>query len=148
MHYEKSYRQTFTVAGIAGRVSNAWPEAMDALWQRFHQEKVATRVLERTSDAVYALYRDYERDHTGEYTMVLGYEVPADSIIANDTPKGLVAAVVPAATYALIEARGEQPAALIEAWKQVWASTLPRNYICDFEVHWGPETVELYISIR
>ena len=148
MHYEKTHHPGFTVVGIACRVSNARPEAIDALWQRFLQEKILLLVLGRTSDAVYALYCDYETDHNEEYTMVLGYEVPANALVATEPPEGLVVAVVPASRYALIEARGKQPETLVKVWKQVWASAMERTYICDFEVHWGPVAVEVYVGIE
>ena len=148
MHYEKTYRPTFTVVGIACRASNAQPQAIYDLWQRFYEEKVSTHVLARVRDAVYAIYCEYDSDHTGEYTFVLGYEVPADAAIVEDPPDGLVVAVIPAAQYAVIEARGEQPEALISAWEHVGTSTLARSYICDFEVHWGPMAVEVYVGMK
>ncbi len=147
MHYEKVYRPAFTVLGIACRASNAQPDTTYGLWQRFREENIAAHVLERVSDAVYAVYCEYDSDHTGEYTFVLGYEIPATAAAVEDTPEGLVVANIPAAQYAVIEARGEQPEALISAWEHVWTSTLARSYICDFEVHWGPVAVEIHVGI-
>ena len=147
MQYEKTYHPAFTIVGIACRASNRKSAPMYALWRRFREEKIAAQVVERVSDAVYALYCEYDSDYTGEYTLVLGCEVPANAMVAQETPEGLVVATIPAANYALIDARGKQPDALIAAWADVWKSSLKRAYICDFEVHWGPVAVELYVGI-
>ncbi len=147
MHFEKSYLPAFTVVGIACQASDARPEAKAELWRRVRREKMAKQILERASDAVYALYCDYESDHTGVYTYVLGYEVPSNSVITEDPPKGMVVAVVPAARYAVIEARGKQPETLMGVWDHVLNSALARTYVCDFEIHWGPVAIEVHIGI-
>ena len=143
MKYEKAYRPTFTLAGIACRASNAQPKVIGDIWQRFYAEKVGRQLPQRNSDAVYALYTEYDSDHTGEYTLLLGYEVPADA----EVPEGLHKVTIPAASYAVIDARGPQPETLMTAWEQIWDSTLTRSYACDFDIHWSQETVEIYVSI-
>lgn len=143
MQYQKSYRPSFTLAGIARRTSNAHPEQIGAFWGRFRAEKIAQQLPQRTSDAIYALYSEYDSDHTGEYTMLLGYEVPTDA----EVPEGMHKVPIPAAAYAVVDARGPQPETLTTAWQQVWSSSLPRSYGCDFDIYWGPETVEIYVSI-
>ena len=148
MHYEQTYRPAFTVVGIAGRTSKAHPAKTSSLWRRFREEKIATQVVERVNDAVYALYCEYDSDYRGEYTLVLGCEVPMESLITQETPEAMVVATIPAANYALIDARGKQPDALIDAWADVWKSSLKRAYICDFEVHWGPVAVELFVGVE
>ena len=148
MHYEKTYRPAFCIVGIACRTSKAHPAKTASLWRRFREEKIATHVLERTNDAVYAMYCEYDSDYRGEYTLVLGYEVPMESQITRETPDGMVVATIPAANYALIDARGKQPDTLIATWADVWNSCLQRTYICDFEVHWGPVAVEVYVGLE
>jgi predicted transcriptional regulator YdeE len=148
MQYEKTYRPAFSIVGIACRTSRRHPAKTGSLWRRFREENIAAQIIERSSNAVYALYCEYDSDDDGEYTLVLGCEVPTDAQIAQETPDGLVVAAVPGANYALIDARGKQPDTLIEAWVDVSNSALRRTYICDFEVHWGPVAVEVYVSIE
>ncbi len=148
LEYEKNHHPAFTVVGIACRASNARPDLIEGLWHRFAQEKLSAKLLERSSDAIYALYCDYESDHTGEYSLVLGYEVPASCLVATDPPPTLVVAAVPAATYAVIDSRGQQPETTVAIWKKVWKSQLNRTYVCDFEVHWGPVAAEVFVGIE
>ena len=148
MQYEKTYRPAFSVIGVACRTSRTQPAKTMSLWRRFREENIPIQIAERISDAAYALYCEYDSDDRGEYTLVLGCEVPLDAEITRETPDGLVVATIPAANYALVDARGKQPDTLIAAWADVRKSALKRAYICDFEVHWGPVAVELYVGVE
>jgi len=134
----------FRVCGISCRTSNSRPQQIGQLWQRYFQQTVREQVTQRLHDKIFSVYYEYESDHTGDYTLLLGHEVPAEAEI----PNGLVAKDIPVATYRVIEARGEQPAAVIAAWQQVWASHLPRAYSVDFDLYKSPDIVLLHIALR
>jgi predicted transcriptional regulator YdeE len=140
----------FTVAGISARVSNDRPQEIGALWQHFYAQGIAAKIPNKKSENIYSVYIDYESDHTGAYTIVIGCEVNDAAAL----PADLVAKTVPAAKYAVIPANGKQPDALIAAWKQVWSSDLPRTYSGDFDLYVskGPYPadldVNLYVAIR
>lgn len=144
MQFQKSYRPTFTLGGIARRTSNAHPEQIGAFWETFRTGKIAQKLPQRTSDAVYALYTEYDSDHNGEYTLLLGYKVPADS----EVQEGLYKVTVPADLYAVVDARGPQPMTLINTWQEINTTNMDRSYGCDFDIYWGPESVEIYVSIE
>ena len=144
MQYQKAYRPSFTLAGIAQRASSGRRDQIGAFWRRFFAEKITQALPQRNNDAIYSLYTEYDSDHTGEYTLLLGYEIPADAEVGE----GLTKTTIPASSYAVIDARGPQPDTLIDAWQAVWSSSLARNYSCDFDIHWGPEAVEIYVSIE
>ena len=147
LQFEKKHHPGFTVVGIACRASNSRADLIQELWQRFTQEKISAQLTERASDAVYALYCDYESDHTGEYSLVIGCEVPPYTLAATEPPPGLVVAAVPAAFYGVIDSRGPQPQTTVDIWKKVWTSHVKRTYVCDFEVYWGPVAAEVFVGI-
>lgn len=94
-----------------------------------------------------AAYIDYERDSTGDYTMVIGGLVddPGGSTI------GLVLTRLPAGHYAHFRSSGVIPDMVIDAWEQVSAAessgALHRAYTADLELYTSEESLELYIAI-
>jgi predicted transcriptional regulator YdeE len=63
------------VAGISARVSNDRPQEIGALWQHFYAQGIAAKIPNKKSENIYSVYIDYESDHTGAYTIVIGCEV-------------------------------------------------------------------------
>ncbi len=121
-----------TIVGLAIRTR---PEAasadIPALWQRFFAEGIAAR-LPATGAEVYALYCDYEGDHRGAYTMVLGVAVDA----AAKLPDGLRRVRVPAGAFARFSLSGDPAQVVWRAWAHVngdWADKAERRYVVDFE---------------
>ena len=136
-------RPALRLLGWETRASNDDPRPIGALWQRLHAEDLASQLQGRQGRTVYAVYSDYEGDHTRPYTFFLGYPVGEDAPV----PEGCVARDVPAGPYARIDAVGEQPGALIEAWMGIWDSDLERTFQLDYEVHdpQTPDRVRIYV---
>ncbi|MGA4995782.1 GyrI-like domain-containing protein [Nonomuraea bangladeshensis] len=145
-------RAELTVVGWVVRTSNA--DEMDpararlpALWQRAGAPGVFAHVPGRIDENLYAVLTDYESDHNGAYTQIVGVGVRT----APRLPEGMVAVRVPARQALLVEARGQLPQALVEAWQRVWKHTEsggvpPRAFTTDVEVH-HPDGVDLYLAI-
>ncbi len=134
------------VIGIACRTSNdpgAGPQDIPKLWQRFESEGVWTQIPNKTSGEVIALYCDYERDHTGDYTCVIGCAVSS----LENIPEAMVGKTVPASTFAVFPVRGEFPKSLIDTWGKIWSSDLPRTYSGDYELYDAKE-VQVFIAIQ
>lgn len=133
-NFEVIHKPRMMVIGIACRTSNdpnAGPQDIPRLWQRFYSEDVLSKIPNKASEDVIALYCDYEGDHTKPYSCVIG--CPVSSL--DQIPPGLVGKVVPASTFALFHAVGEFPKSLIETWGAIWQSDLKRTYIGDYEVY-------------
>jgi predicted transcriptional regulator YdeE len=145
-------RPELIVVGFVVRTTNA--EEMDpararlpALWKRAGAPGAFAHVPGRVDENLYAVLTDYETDHNGAFTQVVGIGVRT----APRLPEGMVAVRVPAAQSLRLEARGQMPQALAEAWQQVWkhtesGSTPPRAFTTDLEVH-HPEGVDLYVAV-
>lgn len=136
-------RPSVRLAGWAVPATNDDPACIGALWQRVMAEDLATQVQGRLSRVVHAVYSEYEGDHTKPYVFFLGYPISDDVPV----PDALVVRELPAGPYARIDAVGEQPAALIQAWMGIWTSGLERSFQMDYELHDPdtPDRVRIYV---
>ncbi len=124
--------------------------AMPAHKERFFKEKILSKIPNKTSGDILALYTNYEGDYTKPYSWILGCEVSS----LEHVPEGLVGKIIPQSKYAVYTTKGEFPQGLIAAWQDIWKSSLPRSYTTDFEVYpsdFDPQhkpEVKVYISIE
>ncbi|MFC5814241.1 GyrI-like domain-containing protein [Nonomuraea harbinensis] len=145
-------RDEMIVVGFAVRTTNA--DEMDqaraklpVLWRRAGAPGAFAHVPNRVGENLYAVLTDYESDHHGAYTQIVGTAVRT----VPRLPEGMVAVRVPAARTLKVEARGPMPQALVEAWQQVWkhtesGGTPARAFTTDVEVH-HPGGVDLYVAV-
>ncbi len=110
---------------------------INALWEKFFKKSVGQKVDDRDSDVIYAVYSDYEGDHTKPYRVTIGYKVSN----SDNVPAGFHHVEGKKADYAMMSAAGEQPKALLETWTAIWQSDLDRKFETDFEVY-GPRFFE------
>jgi predicted transcriptional regulator YdeE len=145
-------REELTVVGFVVRTTNA--DELDlaraklpGLWRRAGAPGAFAHVPGRIDENLYAVLTDYESDHHGAYTQIVGIGVRT----APRLPEGMVAVRVPAARALRVAARGPMPQAIVEAWQQVWkhtesGGTPPRAFTTDLEVH-HPEGADLYVAV-
>lgn len=145
-------RPEVLVVGFAVRTTSA-AEAdparaqLPGLWARAGAPGAFAHVPGRVDENLYAVLTDYESDHHGAYTQIVGTAVRT----AARLPEGMVAVRVPGVPAMLFEARGPMPDALTEAWQQVHKHTESgaapaRAYTTDLEIH-HPEGVDLYVAV-
>lgn len=121
----------FDVVGISAVISGREKaaEEINVLWETFFKQSTGQSVENRVDDVIYAVYSDYEGDHTKPYRLTIGYKI-------KGAPEGSLHHVqVREADYAMMGAVGAQPKALIETWEAVWSSDLDRRFETDFEVY-------------
>lgn len=151
--HEVVQKPAILVIGIDCRTSNApeaGPKDIPKLWGRFYDEDMISRIPNKVSNEVIALYCDYEGDYTQPYSVVIGCPVRSIDIL----PEGMVAKIIPASSYALFLAVGEYPVSLIETWEKIWQEqALERTYTGDYEVYKEkffskfPQEVEVYVAV-
>ncbi|GII87205.1 hypothetical protein Ssi03_51950 [Sphaerisporangium siamense] len=145
-------RPELLVAGYAVRTTNA-AEAdpsralLPGLWSRAGVPGAFAHVPGRVDDNLYAVLTDYESDHQGAFTQVVGVAIRT----AAGLPEGMVAVRVPGVHCLKLEAHGPMPQALIEAWQRIWSYTEgggipPRAFSTDLEVHHA-DGVDLYLAV-
>ena len=125
---------SFNIIGIAINTSNADGKALmdlGTLWGRFFSENIAAQIPNAINHNIYALYTDYETNHTGKYTALIGLAV---SDLDNIAP-GLTAKSIASGNYLKYVARGKMPEAIVKTWEEIWQNDhlLNRKYTVDFE---------------
>ena len=120
------------------------------LWQEFEKGKYAEIIPNKLTDEILAVYHQYEGDHTKPFSYFIGCKVKADT----EVPAGLETLTIAKGIYQKIDAKGKMPDCVINAWKEVWISNIPRSYKMDFEVYnerskdWTNAEVEVYLSVE
>lgn len=120
------------------------------LWQKFETGNFAERISDKLSEEIYAVYFDYEGDHTKPFSYFIGCKVKPET----ETPKGMDSLLVPAAIYSKIIAKGKMPDCIADSWKEIWTSKIDRAYSNDFEIYderskdWSDAEVEIFVSIK
>jgi|SRR5579872_7381689 len=125
--------QSFFLSGIEVRTTNKNGQArtdIGELWTRFISEGVQHKIPGKLSDDVYCIYTDYETDHTGWYTAVIGCRVSEPEI---DT--GWFSAFVPKGTYRVYKPEGKFPDCVANTWMQIWKDGPARNYLADYDLY-------------
>lgn len=141
------------VIGIECRTSNAperGPHDIPKHWGKFYSDDIISRIPNKASNEVVALYCDYEGDYTQPYSLVIG--CPVNSLDA--VPEGMAAKIIPSGSYAVFNAVGEYPQSLIDTWGNIWRTDLERTYTGDYELYGekfisgSPKEVEVYIAVQ
>ena len=95
------------------------------LGTRFSGENIHEKISGKISDDVYAVYYEYEGDHTQPFHYFIGCQVNGEA-----TPgEGLDKLTIPGGNYMKIEAKGKIPDCITDAWTQVWNSNISRLHI-------------------
>jgi len=131
--FEFAEEQKFFVSGIEVRTTNENGQAgkdIGDLWTRFVSEGVQHKIPGKLSEDVYCIYTDYETDHTGWYTAVIGCRVSEPEI---DTV--WFTALVPAGTFRVYQPMGKFPDCVADTWMQIWQDGVTRNYLADYDLY-------------
>ncbi len=128
-------KETFYVVGISVRTTNENGKAtkdIPALWQQFMQTDMYAKVKNRVEESIYAVYTNYEKDHTKPYDTVLGFKVSSLAIV----PEGMQGVTIEKANFKEFIASGDLTKdAVINKWMEIWNTDLDRKYTADFEVY-------------
>lgn len=118
------------------------------LWQEFEKRKISSQIPNPLDGEIFAVYYNYEGDHTKPYSYFIGCKVQQDT----EAPEGLDCLTIPESTYQRIEAKGKMPDCVAAAWMNIWNADLPRAYQYDFEVYddrsrdWQQVVVDIFLS--
>lgn len=122
------------IVGIAVRTSNQNGQAqidLEKLWQRFYADDIPSLVSGKKTNDLYCVYTDYDSDHNGSYTAVLGYSVHNETRL----PDNLTKTTIPAGNYHCYISEGKLPESLIETWQHIWHTAINRSFTTDFDVY-------------
>ena len=135
-------KEALNIVGIATRTSNTPGKAdkdIPQLWNKFMMENTLQRIPNKVDDTVYALYTNYEGDHTQPYTVVIGCNV--DSF--DNIPEDMTVILIPESKYTQFMAKGDLTKdAVINTWMTIWGTDLNRTYTTDIEIY-GEKAIDL-----
>lgn len=120
------------------------------LWSEFFQKSIADKISEKVNDEIYAVYFDYEGDHTKPYSFFIGCKVNT----ATPPKDGLSTLLIPSQNYTKVVARGKMPDCIANAWRDIWKEQAGRTYQFDFEVYdarsqdWNNAEVDIFLSVE
>jgi predicted transcriptional regulator YdeE len=150
----------FYVVGVTARTRNAaemnGKGKIGKVWETMLQQNLAAKIPNKLGVDLIAIYTDYETDHTGHYTYLLGVPVSSTEHLRPD----LTIKHVPAGRYAVFcSERGPITQVVPEIWRRIWAMSPTqlggrRAFQADYEVHdqraADPENaqVEVHIGLR
>jgi len=135
----------FTVVGIEARTSNQRemsPEGIIPLvWARIMQATIP----HRADNDLVALYTDYESDHNGAYTFILGAKVCE----VGELHEGMVVKQVPGAAYTIYDVPPGPPQTVVaRTWQKIWTDeTLNRAFTTDFELY-TDRKIQIHIATK
>jgi len=145
----------FFVAGYEIRTSNA-AEAnprtaqFPALWEKIERGELEALIPKRLAKSKpFAVYYNYEDDHQGSYSLLVGYQV----IGQDDVPMGLSGLKVPAGRYLMFTAEGPEPVSLGQAWGHInhyfkHSGAPPRAYTFDYEILENTQRVSIFVAVK
>ncbi len=121
------------------------------MWQKFGQGDYVNKITGKISDEVFAVYHDYDGDHTKPYSFFIGCKVNADT----EVPEGMDSLVITPAIYDKITTKGKIPECIISVWQTIWSTPdTNRAYLADFEVYdssnkdWTDSEVDVFLSVK
>lgn len=126
----------FKIIGISVRTTNENGQAstdIPALWNRFMTEGILDKIPNKINNEIYAIYTEYESDHTKPYTTILGCSVEN----FDEIPEGMLAKTFDSGSYTEFLAKGDliKGNAIYNKWMEIWNTNLDRTYTADFEIY-------------
>lgn len=129
-----SHGERFLITGISVRTTNQNGKAttdIGNLWTKFMSENLIDRIEDKETNDLYCVYTNYESDHTGSYTAILGCKVSSFDNICD----GFARVIVPAGKFQVHILCGEFPNNIGCAWRQIWDSDIKRTYTADYDLY-------------
>jgi predicted transcriptional regulator YdeE len=138
---------------LAGKTTNQNDQSgIDCgnLWEKFEKEHFADRIPGKLSNNIYAVYYNYDGDHTRPFSYFIGCRIKDDVPI----PPEMTQLVIPAGNFIKVVAKGKMPDCVANSWKDIWNSETDRIFDYDYEVYdersmdWNNAEVDIFLSVK
>jgi len=127
--------ESFFIKGISVRTTNengSAAVAIPQLWHQFIHNNIQGQLTGKTSNDIYCVYTNYEKDFTRPYTTIIGCRVNEQEA----QQEGFTTITIEAGNYAVFTAKGNlQQGAVYNKWLEIWEAPVIRSYTTDFEVY-------------
>jgi predicted transcriptional regulator YdeE len=120
------------------------------LWQEFISRNLKEKIPGRLGEEIYAVYHQYEGDHTKPFSYFIGCRVRP----GTTAPAGLNSITICDGIYQIFTAKGKMPECIAQAWNTIWNADIHRAYHTDFEIYgdksadWNKAEIEIFVSIN
>lgn len=110
---------------------------------------ISKNAANATNDLLYGVYSNYESDFQGKYDFTLAVELRENKVLEKEY-RWLD---LPAGKYARFSAEGDPAEMAAKLWGEIWATSLERLYLVDYEIYSSLENVasgkklDIYIGI-
>lgn len=132
---ENTKLEAFHIIGINVRTTNENQQAakdIPTLWNTFMTEDIINKIPNKVNNTIYAIYSDYESDHTKPYTTYIGCQV----LSLENIPENMIAKTIMKGNYTKFTTTGDLSKGLVyDEWMKIWNTPLNRKYTTDFEVY-------------
>jgi len=146
--------KSFHIIGISVRTINHTEQTIKdigGLWEKFLTEKILEQIPNKLDNDIYALYTNYEGDHTQPYDTIIGCKVSS----LKEIPDGMIGQTFAVGTYNKLTVKGDLTKGLLyTTWLEIWKKDWNRSYTVDFE-RYGTKAmnptdaeVEVYVAIN
>ena len=147
------------ILGLSVRTNNAAEMKVEtakigALHGAFQQQ---VTVNYENGAHLFGVYHDYESDHTGDYSVLLGSEESALTMTNTANKASLDTVTLSAGKYLVFSGVGDMPQVVIDIWGEIWRyfsgeslQGLPkyqRAFTTDFERYTSANSVDVYIAV-
>jgi len=137
------------VVGLELRTSNEQAfETIPAHWQKFFQQGVLGNIPDKLSEDVYAVYTNFAnpgKNNEGQYSLIIGAEVGANSAV----PQGLTETVIPASKRVVFEVEAGHPEKVGAKWQEIWAKKdLKNSYLADYEKYAKSGQIHILVGVK
>lgn len=120
------------------------------LWYHFETSKINSLIPDKLSNALYAVYYNYDSDENGDFSYFIGCKVDKNT----KTPENLDELYIPSQEYQKEIAKGQMTACISNTWEKIWKSDINRAFGFDFEIYderssdWQNAEIDIYLSIK
>ncbi|MEM9920120.1 MAG: GyrI-like domain-containing protein [Bacteroidota bacterium] len=146
--------ESFQIIGLKCRTTNQNIQAgkdIKQLWDDWFAKGFQAQIPHKLNENLYNIYYEYESDHNGPYSVLLGCPVSE----LSDIPEGLVGHAFDAQSYARYDLRGPIPKVVLDCWMEIWQGTAyQRKYAADFDLYLPggnppmDAIVQTYVSVK
>ncbi len=115
------------------------------MWQKFCNEDVVHKIVQRADQLVYGAYNNYENRDQSWFDATAGVAVlnPDASMHTVEIQGG---------KYLVFRARGVLPFVVIQTWQEIYnyfkTASFKRKFATDFEIYTSNNSIDVYVGIE
>lgn len=153
-NYTMTQIKTFKLAGLAlaGKTTNANGQSgrdCGKLWSEFEATDMVSKIKNRLTDDVIAVYHQYEGNQMQSFSYFIGCKVSLDAEASEE----LDYLTIPEGVYQKISISGKMPDCMTNAWKEIQDADTKRAFTADYEIYgtksqnWHNAEIEIMLSV-